>query len=173
MVVVVIVGVLSSIGVMLFRNHVIASRANEALGRVQAIAGAQETWRAQHMSYLNVSPTIETLYPKATPDPKTVTAWQSAVDSPLNNNWRALAVADLGPVRFGYATVAGLGGSTPSAAQIPKIASPPAFSASLRPWYIIQAVGDLQGSGPEPGNPRTRVVLSSFSPEVYVENEGQ
>jgi type IV pilus assembly protein PilA len=168
MAVVAIVGVLSAVGIMLVRRHVAAARSNEAYSRIQAIAASQETWRAQHLTYLNVSENIATLYPAATPD-KFKRAWANDGSTPLMVRWNRLKVPDLGPVAFGYATVAGLGGVTPAASAVPAVTGAPTFSAApTRGWYFIQAVGDTDGNGVV-----TRVAASSFTPEVVMENAGE
>src|SRR5688572_12815290 len=51
MVVVAIVGILATIGIVLFRKWVFHTRSVEALGMVQSIRTAQERWRAETGAY--------------------------------------------------------------------------------------------------------------------------
>src|SRR5690349_1107191 len=68
LVVVAIVGVLSTIGITLFREHVHSGRAVEAFGMIQSIAAAQERWRSESQRYLDVSTSLTSYYPVETPN---------------------------------------------------------------------------------------------------------
>ena len=166
MVVVVIVGILAAIGVQLFRGHVYSSRSAEAVAMIQSIRSAQERWKAENGSYLDVSTSLTNTYPMAAPG-KTLYHW----DQPSGNDylkWRLLAPTTSGPVMFGYATKAG----PAFAAMIsPTTAGHPGWPAATQqrePWFVVQATGDTD----EDGN-KSYYVGSSVNGEVYRENEGE
>ncbi|MFS8068088.1 MAG: hypothetical protein ACMG6S_17175, partial [Byssovorax sp.] len=84
------------------------------------------------------------------------------------NGWQLLNVAADGPVRFGYAVVAGVGPTAPPAPV--GFASPPVWPAINPgiPWYVVQAVNQR--------SPASKLVLfisSSLSGEIYGENDDQ
>jgi type IV pilus assembly protein PilA len=163
MAVVAIVGVLAVVGVMLVRKQIYSSRTVEASAMIQSIRAAQERWRAETGTYLNVSTTMTSWYPMATPG-KSKYAW----DQPSGNdyaNWRLLNPTSTGPVQFGYTTRAGAAGTTPPNLTI---TNPPTFTASPEPWYLIQARGDTNAD-----SVNAMFAATSFSPEVYSENEGE
>lgn len=164
MAVVTIVGVLAVIGVMLVRKQIYSSRTVEASAMVQSIRAAQERWRSETGTYLNVSTSITSWYPMRTPG-KAKYAWDQESGSDYAN-WRLLNPTASGPVQYGYATVAGPGGTTPNVTL--SISNPPTWSLSNEPWYVIQARGDTNADGVV-----ATFVASSFSPELYMENEGE
>jgi hypothetical protein len=71
-----------------------------------------------------------------------------------------------GPVYYGYRVAAGTAGQAIPA--LTGLANPPAFPAPSEPWYLIQARGDVDGNGIY-----SYVAGSSFTGEIYVENEGE
>lgn len=163
MVVVAIVGVLAALGIAALREHVFASKTVEAVSMIQSIRAAQERWRAETQSYFDVSTTLSSWYPMATPS-KTKYHW----DQPGGNDyaqWRLLRPTVSGPVQFGYATVAGLAGQPLPALNT---AGNPGFGTPTEAWYLIQATADTDGDG-------TRAIFaaSSFSGEIYSEFEGE
>lgn len=163
MAVVSIVGILAVVGIMVWRQHVGLARGNEARSRIQAIVAAQERWRAVNQTYLDVSGDIESLYPMTTPG-KTKYAWEQPGHL-LYARWQLLDVTETGPVRYGYATTAGGAGTVPSQ---PSTASSMGWAAATQPWFVVQAVGDVDEDGV-----KARVVVASFNPEVYEENVGE
>ncbi len=166
MVVVVIVGVLASVGIYMFRQYVFSSRSVEATSMMQSIRAAQERWRAENQVYLDVSTTLSSWYPMANPG-KTEYHW----DQPGANDyakWRLLAPTTAGPVRFGYAVKAGrpfTAMAVPNTLQKPTW--PPA-AQQREPWFVIQSMGDTDADGD-----KAYYVGSSVNGEVYRENEGE
>jgi prepilin-type N-terminal cleavage/methylation domain-containing protein len=162
--VVAIVGVLATLGLVAYRKFITSSKTSEAIYMVGAIRAAEESYRAETLSYLSVSAGFSSYYPQ-----DTVGAKKSAWDNPSHTDvtrWRQLGVRSDGPVYYGYRVAAGLAGD-----KIPTLtglAKPPTWPTPTEPWYIIQARGDVDGNGVY-----SYVAGSSFTGEIYVENEGE
>jgi hypothetical protein len=147
--VVTITGILATIGFASLRGYVTAAWGAEALNMVQSIRGAQERWRSEHMTYLNVSSAPDNWYPV---DPaveenrgKQFSFFAAPGDSrPDADAWLQLRPTVAGPVRFGYLVNAGAAGATmttPSTGPAVTWPTPPDN------WYVIQARGDTDGDG--------------------------
>jgi len=160
MVVVAVIGILSSLGIVTFRKYLGRSKNVEAIAVMRAIASAQERYRGEHMTYLNVSfdgtnGDLTRSYPMATAN---IGATKYNWNNNLGNDyarWRVLAPTVNQPVQFGYSTVAGLPGTTfPTTG----FASQPTWPATVNgPWYVVQARGN-------PGDtPATVKLMSSYS----------
>jgi hypothetical protein len=133
---------------------------------VQSIRAAQERWRAESHGYLDVSTTLTSFYPMASPG-KTKYHW----DQPTGNNyakWRLLAPTAPGPVQAGYAVRAGAPFTAMEAPDVADKPTWPAATAQLEPWYVIQAQADTDADGD-----KSWFVASSLNSEVYIENEGE
>jgi prepilin-type N-terminal cleavage/methylation domain-containing protein len=166
MTVVVIMGILASIGVATFRKHIYSSKSGEVTSVVRAIAAAQERFRGETLLYMAVSGTdagnLDDYYPMTTPG--TVKYDWNQVGGNNYANWRRLGPAVPGPVQFGYATIAGPPGVPP---QVPGMGPIPWGTVS-EPWYIIKAAGDVDGDGTQ-----SAFVAASFRGEVVSEREGE
>jgi type IV pilus assembly protein PilA len=168
MMVVAIVGILSLLAVVGYRKLVQSAHVSEATGMVQNIRVAQEGYHSETQQYANVSATIASYYPAA-PIYETYNPWGGPCGNCPGVQWAALPVHADGPVTFGYATVAGLAGA---AIPVPPNVAGLQFPASLTTdWYVISAVGDLDGNAVEPNN--THVVGASWSNQIIVDREGQ
>jgi len=163
--VVVMIAILATIAAVSYRRYMTSVKVAEATAMVGNIRAAQESYRSETMRYLNVSGE-DAWYPAAPDDRKRAWDFPSHADY---NRWRQLGVRSDGPVYFGYVTYAGLAGT--------EVAEPTGMVADFNfpepddvtePWYVIQAAGDLDGDGV-----RCYVVGSSFTGEIYVENEGE
>ena len=163
MAVVMIVGILAVVGLVSYRKFIASSRTSEAVYMVGSIRAAEESYRAETLTYLDVSSTINNFYPSTAPG-KFKSAWDNPGHSDVVN-WRQLGARSDGPVVYGYAVKAGVAGGTP---PVLSINNPPTWPATTEPWYLIQAAGDIDGDGT-----RSYVVGSSFTGEIYIENEGE
>lgn len=168
MVVVIIVGIVATIAVVAYRKHVTSSKVTEATGMVGDIREAQERYKSEVGAYADVSSSITSLYPNASPG-QSVTAWGGACSScNANQSWANLNVRPSGPVRFGYATVAGDAATDPSAKAggITIRGQTVSFTASgtkpTGPWFVAYA----QASGPS-----CKVVGSSFTNQLAVDDQ--
>jgi type IV pilus assembly protein PilA len=173
MIVVAIVGVLAVLAVVGYRKLVQASHVSEATGMVQSIRVAQEGYHSETQQYANVSGNLNSFYPAA-PQYQVVTAWGAACTTACSGGvpWSALPVHVDGPVRFGYATIAGIPGGTAPPASVTVNGQPLTFPQTpATDWYIIAAEGDLDGT-PGPAND-TNVYGTSWSNQIFVDHEGQ
>lgn len=163
MVVVAIVALLGLIGVTVLRKHIFGSKSVEAAAVIQGIRSAQERWRSETQTYLNVSTDLQSWYPMKTPG-KTKYHWVQPTGNDYAN-WKLLAVNVNIPVQFGYATVAG-----PAGATLPTLATAqkPTWGTPVEPWYVIQAKADADGDGIA-----ALYAATSITGEIYVENEGE
>ena len=116
--VVVIIGVLATLGVAGVRSKMRQSKRVEVVSGLQEIAKTQDRFRAEHGTYLNVSPDLKTYYPPLNPG-SAQNFWGHTGEAP----WRELGPELPQLVSFSYATIAGLPFSTPSAVD-PGGASP-------------------------------------------------
>lgn len=168
MVVVVIVGILATIGLVALRSHVFGSKTVEAFAMVQSIRAAQERWRAEHLVYLDASES-GTFYP-ADPRSDTSRVQRHFHDEAHSDhgNWVLLNPTLSGPVEFGYMTNAGGPGPgvtmTAPAVTVPGLSWP----TPTEHWYVIQAVADIDHDGTA-----AFFVASSIKGEVYRQNEGE
>jgi type IV pilus assembly protein PilA len=166
MAVVVIVGVLATLGIVAYRRYITSAKATEAIYMIGAIRSAEESFRAETLHYLDVSQTITNYYPMATPT-KAKYAWDLAAETPLSLRWKQLGVRSDGPVYFGYAVVAGTAGGTPPALDMLK-GQTVTWPTTTEPWYVILAAGDVNANGIF-----CYATTSSYTSEVYIENEGE
>jgi hypothetical protein len=81
--------------------------------------------------------------------------------------WRLLAPAEIGPVEFGY--VVNAGGPTVAMAP-PRVAVTGGFTwaTPTEPWYVIQAVGDIDDDGV-----RSFYMASSIKGDVFRQDDGE
>jgi prepilin-type N-terminal cleavage/methylation domain-containing protein len=166
MTVVVMVGILAAIGISLFRKWVYHSRSVEAVGMIESIRVAQERWRAENGMYLDVSSSLSTPYPMASPG-RTLYDWNQ-VGGDQYARWRLLNPTVSGPVMFGYSTKAGPPFSAMAIPDCNDKPTWPAVNQTLEPWYVIQAVGDTNADGI-----KSYYVAASLNGEIYRENEGE
>jgi type IV pilus assembly protein PilA len=169
MVVVVIISVLATLAVVGYRKIIQSSHVTEATNLVQSIRVAQEAYHAETQQYADVSPTLDSWYPLATPRGNLVTAWGGDCNN-CNVPWSLLPLHVDGPVMFGYATKAGTANTKPTAL-------PTGFPQTLTlpdqlptDWYMITASCDIDG---DPTNTNSLVLTTSWNNQVFTFNEGQ
>jgi prepilin-type N-terminal cleavage/methylation domain-containing protein len=163
--VVVITAILSLLAVAGFRRHMQSARGGEALSVIQAIRSAEESYMAENKIYLNVSASKGVnWYPQLAPGPKRSAF--SASSHPDYTLWRQLAPSVNGSVMFGFMVNAGVPGTVIPALQVANAPAMPA--AQPLDWYVIQAIGDVDGD-----NVFSRYASTKMTGEVYVENEGE
>jgi type IV pilus assembly protein PilA len=146
LIVIAMVAVLAALALVGYRRYINSAQAGEAKTVIQMIRGAQETYKAEMLTYLNVSTAINSYYPQTNPN-DTRSSWYNNGHGDYAN-WMLLNVNPDGPVRFGYACVAGLGGAiTPPSDFNPAPTMPPALAAGV-PWYSIQARNQRNAARP-------------------------
>jgi prepilin-type N-terminal cleavage/methylation domain-containing protein len=172
MVVVTIVGILAVIGLASFRARVFGSKTSDGLAMMQSIRAAEERWRADNLTYLNVSRSGN-WYP-ALPTTRTKRSFFNAgtcgvpVSDTDDCRWKLLNPAVTGNTEFGFILTAGYPDNamtTPDAKAKPTNWS--GWPANGDHWFVLQAIADADGDGTY-----AKLVSSSIRGDVYVENEG-
>jgi prepilin-type N-terminal cleavage/methylation domain-containing protein len=172
MIVVVIVGIHATLAVVGYRRLITSSHVSEAMNMVQSIRVAQEGYQSDTMQYANISHSLTSYYPQASPTGQLMTAWGAPCSTQCQSNmdWSMLPLHVDGPVLFGYATVAGGPTVAPVPASVTVDGQPLVFPATpTTGWYIIAANCDLDGRGA----PNTTVYTTSWANQVYVDMAGQ
>jgi hypothetical protein len=137
---------------------------------IQSIRAAEERYRSEHGAYLDVS-TEGGFYPdepsaSTGPDKRGFFYGPGDDTHPDNGRWLELLPTAPGPVRMGYLVNAGPPGQAMTEPQfeVPGLEWPD----PTEPWYVIQAVSDLDGDGVQGA-----FIASSANGEVYRLNEGE
>lgn len=172
MVVVLIMGILATIGISSFRKHLDTSQNAEGLATIRAISAAQESYRATHQVYLNTAAnpldlTAPNYYPTSVPDGTKYEFF----GHPGEGLWRRLAPDVPALTSYGFVVAAGLPSGTtwPNLALTQTPTWPAATPADYpEPWYVIKAIGDNNGDG------TLNVLLAtSFNDRIYQEGYGE
>jgi type IV pilus assembly protein PilA len=195
---VVIVGILATVAVVGYRRWTRSARVAEANNIITGIAAAQEAYKGETGAYLNVSGSLDNLYPAKAPG-SFKTEWGGPCDTCLQP-WSSLSFQPHGAVMYGYATVAsnsavpsappdpgggsssgggggplgfgkgGGGGSDPGAiGPGPGGDGPPVYSPDpTGPFYTVVGKGDSDGDGVS-----TTVLFYSETRVMIVQNEGE
>lgn len=165
MVVVALVGILSVVGVASFRRQVSASKVSEPASVMRAISAAETAYRAENQVYLNVSSSNNDWYPSKDLGP-TVRSWVVKPGGhPDLAKWQLLGAPVTQPVMFGYLVNAGRAGATPPALQLSQSVT---VGKPTDTWFVIQARADSDGDGVY-----CNAAATSWTPEVFIENEGE
>ena len=173
MIVVAIIAVLAIIAVVGYRKLILSSHTAEATHMIGSIRVAQETFHAETGQYDDISNGIAVgnLYPNDPPDDKTITAWGVPCGNCADPQaWNRLPVHPDGPVRFGYATKAGVASTVPGfgvPAAFPNVTWP-AGNNITSDWYVVTAYGDLDGNGVF-----VTMMGTSWMKDIFVANEGE
>lgn len=118
MTVVAIVGVLATLGLVAYRKFIASAKSSEAIYMVGAIRAAEESYRAETLTYLNVTAAFDKFYPHAATVPGNMKLAWDAPTHPDYAAWRQLGARPDGPVYYGYKVAAGLAGAVPPALDI-------------------------------------------------------
>jgi len=164
MAVVVIVGILATLAMVGYRRYLNSAKSSEAVWMVNGIRAAQEAYRAETLTYLNVSESLDTYYPTATPGAQKI-QWGGGTGD-VANRWRILNVTTDGAVYYGYAVIAGPPGTIEADGLDSQFDV--ALPTAVEPWYLVQAKGDINGDGIP-----SLYLGSSFSNQVFWVNEGE
>ena len=149
MTVVVLVGILATLAVYGVRKYVSSSKTSEAIEMIGAIKAAEENYKDETFSYLDVSGglTKSVAYPSGfTPGPQRA-QWGGSGTSAAG--FAALGVTSTNPVIFAYACQAGKVNTAPTSPSTDSgtitITNWP--STLTTPWYVVKAYSDLNGTG--------------------------
>jgi type IV pilus assembly protein PilA len=170
MTVVIIVGVLATLATYGVRKYIFAAKSAEPIQIIGSIKAAEESYREETYTYLNVTEgetalsSPSTHYP-GTPNGTTNRMW-GAIGHGDYANWMRLGVNVTAPVQFGYAVKAGGTGDAMPQPFVPYGWG--THAAGTAPWFVVQALGDLDGDGEY-----SAFVSSNLSEEIYIQNEGE
>ena len=171
LVVVVIMGILAVLAVTSMRKYLAGSQRSDAAAMVQAIRAAEERWRAQHLTYLETSPT-RAWFPQ-NPIGQAERTRYGFWDAPPGedfNRWRALDPAIPGKSEFCFIVEAGAPSEqlpTQAAPGLPALSYPTVNSPDW--WYVVQGVADADMDG----KPAYVVASSLEGGTLLFENEGE
>lgn len=164
MITVAIIGVLALLATVGYARWLRTSKTAEATSMLGAIKGAQETFRAEYLRYLDVSAgSLDAMYPTSTPTDSKV-AWNPAAcaGTPVCNGFMQLNVHADSQVYYRYSTVAFPATGAPAAVD------GRTFSTMANdPWFVARARGDLNGDGV-----MSSYWTSSFSTTIVSEKPG-
>ena len=169
-VVVTIIGILAVLAVAGYHKMVTSSHTTEATEMVNAIKVAQEAYHAETGQYANISASLSlgSLYPQATPNTKTGTAWGGTCTVCTDPTaWQKLPVHASGVVRFGYATMAGTVSTALPASPVSTMTFP-AASQLTGDWYVVDGMGDMDGNGIY-----CTVVGVSWQRDLFIDKDGE
>jgi type IV pilus assembly protein PilA len=164
MIVVSIVGILSTLAVVGYRKLITSSKSTEATQMVQAIRIAQESYRSETGQYANLGTTLCPTDGKSGGAGRTNKVTWDATCNGGNLPWRTLPMSANSQVAFGYYTIAGRIGSTPPASAVTP------NTPATNDWFFVYAQGDTDATGA--AGLMTEVRGSSFTNDVQVLNEG-
>jgi prepilin-type N-terminal cleavage/methylation domain-containing protein len=167
MVVVVLTGILATIAVFGVRKYVASSKTSEAIEMIGSIKAAEETYKDETFTYLDVSGglTKATAYPTGFTPGTQKAQWGGAGIGSVG--FQQLGVAPTNPVYFAYACKAG------SATDAPLSPSSDSGNITINnwpatlptPWYVVKAYADLSNTGVY-----TVFVGTSFSGDIFSAN---
>lgn len=166
MIVVVIVGVLSALGIYGVTRYIRSAQASEAYAIINAIRGAQDVYRQDTMKYLDVSDSsYSNTHPSGAPG-AFKTSWAGGT-STAANRFRELGVELDSATYFTFACVAADPGEG--------VPSPPTTKQDFgfpqqvsEPMYVVVAKGNIDGD-----SQYSYMLSHSLTNEIYTENEGE
>lgn len=144
MTVVAIVGILSAVAIPSFSDYIYKSRTSEATEFLGVIRLREESYRAEFGVYCptisggsasNVYGSLDA-HSNLLPNPDTTR--RNTKPFPGSTEWTQLGARPSGPVRFGYAVVAGAPADAPATGL-------GWTTANADFWFVARAVGDLDG----------------------------
>ncbi|MDC0747064.1 type IV pilin protein [Polyangium mundeleinium] len=142
MIVVAMIGVLAAIGMVGYRRYMRGAAASEVKAVVSGIRIAEEAYKAETFQYLGCSTSLTAWYPD-TPNDKKRNWDNGKTGEAIHDCFMQLNVTTDGPVRFGYAVVAGI---APQPNAVPLITYCQNWKAAHDtingPWFIVQAAGN-------------------------------
>jgi type IV pilus assembly protein PilA len=173
MITVAIVGIIATIAVVAYRAKIRSSKTVEATQLIEGIRAAQDAYKAETGGYADISKSVTSFYPAATPGLFT-TAWGAACASAIcntNMDWSRINVQPTSPVQFGYATVAGTPSVTPAGKAVAFNVNGKAIDLTAlngHAWYVVAARGDTNGDGVF-----VNLYATSAGGDVMIDNEGE
>ena len=172
MITVVIVGILAALAAYGVIKYINLSKSSEPIQMIGSIKAAQEAYRADMLSYLDVSGshdiTAASYFPATTTAGKKTRSWQEVVGSetPIGLGFKRLGVNPDGPVRYIYASAAGSVSEKPAGHQLPTESVLNWPTAAIgQPWYVVAAKGDMDGDGLD-----SAYAAASFTSQIFIDH---
>ncbi len=170
MIVVAVVAILALIATYGTSRYIAHSKTGEAIQLIGSIKAAQESYKDETFTYLDVTKDLDTYYPKNTKPGQQKVQW-GGEPATIAANWAMLGVQPAGPVTFVYSCVAGDGSAAPpspaASKDTPVSVTNWPTGATGTPFYVVKAVADLHAGGPS-----TTYIAPSFSNQIFSANEG-
>lgn len=178
--VVAIMGVLATIAIYSLRKYIQHAKTSEAAEIIASIKAGQEAYYDETFRYLQVDSganTPERFYPDTPENASGKIKIQWGVPSVTSctncgTRYKALGVLPTSGVLFRYSCVISTTTVTTVAGGISTKVSgtpPGATTAATQPFYVINAVSDLNGNG----TPMTAMVGSNLMTDLYSSNVGE
>ncbi len=168
MIVVVIIGILATLATYGVRKYINSAKTAEVTQMIGAIKAGQEAYFDETFRYLDISggKLDDKRYPSAGDWDKKV-QWGGG-DADARDGFASLGVSSAGAVRYRYSTAAGAPTKSPdfgTGVTATDYNFPPGGGTPAVPWYVVKAIGDLDGDG-------TYAVYlgSNYSNEIYSKN---
>ncbi len=166
MITVAIIGVLALLATVGYSRWLRTAKTAEATSMLGSIKSAEETWRAEHLSYKGVTTSVTTIsleYPIAAPSDSKV-AWKpsSCAGTEICDIFRVLNVQADGAVYYRYGVVAG-----PADGAAKTVDGKSFSTAAYDPWFVARAHGNLNGDSIQ-----SYYWTSSFDTTIVSENPG-
>lgn len=166
LVVVAMIGIMASIAIVGYQKYLHGARTGDAKAVMSSIRVAQESVRAETLSYLNCG---AAWYPNAGgPTGNKFHFHNPGYGAAYNACWRPLNVITDSPTRFTYATQAvAPGAAVPGPVNAALWTSWPNLPMNaVEPTYVIEAAGDNNADGVW-----SNLMTTSYNGEIYVEDE--
>ena len=155
------IGILSALAIVGYRNYLNAARTGDAKAIIAAIRVAQENYHAETLSYLNCSDDLGDYYPA---EPNSYKRhWKNDSNNDYDS-WMTLNVTIDSPTSYGFAVVAGQPGEAPPQPDVGDAVEWP--DPTTEPWYVVQAAGDADND-----DNFAILAASSFSGEIVIFQE--
>lgn len=166
MIVVAIVGILSTLAIYGVTRYIRSAQSSEAYAVINAIRGAQDVYRQDTMKYLDVSDgNYSNTHPAGNPG-AFKTSWAGG-STTAANRFRELGVELDTATYFTFACVAvDPGGAVPSPPTTKKSFGFP--QQVSEPVYVVVAKGNIDGD-----STFSYMLSHSMTNEIYTENEGE
>ncbi len=163
MITVAIIGVLALLATVGYARWARTAKTAEATAMLGAIKSSEESWRAEHLNYLNVTGNLVTYFPESVPSDAKV-AWNTTTCASTGcKNFKLLNVQADSAVYYRYAVQAGPADGAPVTLD-GKTFSTGAYD----PWFVAKAHGDLDGNGIT-----SSFWTSSFNTTIVSERPGE
>jgi type IV pilus assembly protein PilA len=161
MIVVAMIGILATLAIVGYDRYLRSAGASEVKAVMQGIRIAEEAYKSETFQYKDCSISLTDWYPHAPSDKKS--AWDNPNHSRYND-WRELNVVTDGPVKFGYAVVAGVAPDK-GVSAVDFCANWTTAHANINgPWFVVSAAGNQDND-----KDQSRFAASSLTGQICVD----